>query len=120
MPPGAKAKVSADKSGLLTVLTPNQDSAADTSLSTNSKPEHSPIDGLRFKLTARNGRHYFADVRFSAEFIQTSDMLAVTKMLNGCCLEELSGDDIAAGLGKNPCTNEVQKLIGELQTVLCG
>jgi hypothetical protein len=115
-----KAKASAEKSGLLTVLTPNQDSAGQASLALNSKPDHTPIDGLRFKLSARNGRHYFTDVRFSAEFIQTSDMLAVTKMLTGSCLEELSGDDIAAGLGKNPCTEEVQKLIGELQTVLCG
>lgn len=114
-----QANGTAHKSGPLAVLTSNDDSAIEAALSSIPEVAHSPIDGLRFKLLARNGRHFFTDVRFSSEFIQTSDMLAVITLLDGTCLEELNADFVAAVLSGSPCVNEVQKLIGELQTVLC-
>lgn len=116
---GTHAKVNVHSSVDLSAVSHKKDSPIDAVLSSNQAPEHSSLDGLRFKLIARGERHYFTDVRFSSEFVKTSDMLAVTTLLGGQCLEELNTDFVAAVLGDSPCCNEIQNLISELQAVLC-
>lgn len=116
---GTQAQASAPSTAHLTFVPPKKDSGFNAVLSSIPVPEHSSIDGLRFKLTARNARHYFTDVRFSSNLIPTSDMMAVITLLNGRCLEDLDRDFISAALRQSPCLDEIQNLIGELQSVLC-
>ena len=80
----------------------------------------SVVDSLRFKLVSRDGKHFFTDVRLGGSLLCDKDKLAILALLNDECLENLSSTHVSSMLGRSRHIREVQDMIAELQSVLCG
>ena len=77
------------------------------------------IDELKFRIVVQRGMHYFRDVRLKSDHPLTRESAAVVKFFEGRCLEQLDKDTLAQHFGRSACLPHLQKMIGELQEVLC-
>ena len=76
-------------------------------------------DHLKFKLVARNGQHFFTNVRVSGPKVSAEQQRALLSLLNDGSLEDLSEARVYSALGETTMAAELLALTSELRAVLC-
>ncbi|MCW8131381.1 MAG: hypothetical protein KIS92_13615 [Planctomycetota bacterium] len=77
------------------------------------------MDQFKFRIVAKNGKHYFTDVRFTPPNGRELDISTVVGFFEGQCLESLTPKSITAFLEPLPIVPRLCSLVDELQQVLC-
>ena len=81
--------------------------------------EPNDVDQFKFRIVARNGKHFFTEVRFTPPNGREDDIKTVVNFFEGQCLEVLDEKTIAAFLAPHPIVPRLWALVDELQQVLC-
>ena len=77
------------------------------------------VDGLKFKVISRGGKHYFKNVRFKSEELPGAESRAVAEFFEGRCLENLTREGLSAYFNRAPLLASLQEVVADLQHVLC-
>ena len=98
---------------------PSADAAVLVEESAGSQTRSVDLDQFKFKLVERGAKHYFQDVRFKAPHISSTDEKSIIEFFEGQCLEGLSSEIMSGFFGNLPIGPKLEKLVVDLQQVLC-
>ena len=77
------------------------------------------MDQLNFRIVARDGKHFFKNVRFKPPHFNVPFEQSVLDFFEGRCLESIGPRVLDAALGPSPFLPRLRRFVNDLREIVC-